>query len=171
MEKRSVEIIVEALNAASVRYLIAGGLAVVAHGLIRFTADVDMVLDPSPEALRRAIDALSGLGYRPRAPVQFSEFANAEARARWAREKDLKVFSVFSSQHAATEIDLFLESPFDFEQAFPRARRLELAPGVVATFVALDDLIQMKRAAGRALDLQDIDGLQALNKRRATRDG
>jgi hypothetical protein len=46
MQRRSIEAIVQALDAANVRYLIAGGLAVVAHGHLRFTADVDLVLDP-----------------------------------------------------------------------------------------------------------------------------
>jgi len=41
MEKHSVDAIVGALNMANVRYLVAGGLAVVAQGYVRFTADVD----------------------------------------------------------------------------------------------------------------------------------
>ena len=42
MERRSIEVIIRALNEAHVRYLIAGGLAVVAHGYVRFTADAGM---------------------------------------------------------------------------------------------------------------------------------
>ena len=41
MKLESVSAIVEALNAAKVRYLVAGGLAVVAHGYLRFTNDLD----------------------------------------------------------------------------------------------------------------------------------
>jgi hypothetical protein len=41
MEVRSIEAIVKALNAAKVKYLIVGGLAVNAHGYERFTNDVD----------------------------------------------------------------------------------------------------------------------------------
>ncbi len=41
MERGSVEAIVAALNENQVQYLIVGGLAVVAHGYVRFTADVD----------------------------------------------------------------------------------------------------------------------------------
>jgi hypothetical protein len=52
MERRSVETIMEALNHAGVRYLVVGGLAVVAHGVVRFTADIDLVLDPEPESRR-----------------------------------------------------------------------------------------------------------------------
>ena len=44
MEVRSVEAILRALNAAEVEYLIVGGLAVNAHGFVRLTRDVDLVL-------------------------------------------------------------------------------------------------------------------------------
>lgn len=162
MERRSIEAIVKALNEAHVRYLVVGGLAVVAHGFVRFTADVDLVLEPGAEPMRRAVAALSNMGYRPRAPVEFMEFADAEARARWAREKGLTVFSAFSPQHPATEVDLFVEMPFDFEATYGRAERKEVAPGLEATFVGLADLIAMKRSAGRPQDLQDVESLESL---------
>lgn len=164
MERRSVEAIVRALERAPCRYLIAGGLAVVAHGHVRFTADIDLVLDPSPESLGRAIAALEGLGYRPRAPVPFERFADPAARAAWVRDKGLTVFSAASPEHPSTELDLFVEPPFDFERAYGRARRLELAPGLVATFVGLADLLEMKRRAGRPQDLVDVEALRALHE-------
>jgi hypothetical protein len=107
--KRSVEAIVDALNAAGVRYLIAGGLAVVAHGYLRFTADVNLVLDLEPGNVTRAIDALEATGYRLRVPVPFQAFADATTRAQWVRERNTPVFSLWSDAHAATEIDLFVE--------------------------------------------------------------
>ena len=107
MEKHSVDAIVRALNAANVRYLMAGGLAVVAHGYVRFTADIDLILDLESANVTRAIAALEGLGYRPRAPVAFAEFADPKKRAQWVRDKNLTVFSVHSPQHALTEVDLF----------------------------------------------------------------
>jgi hypothetical protein len=70
-----------------VRYLIAGGLAVVAHAYLRFTADVDLILDLEPDNVTRAIKALEAIGYQPRVPVAFQDFADAAARDRWAREK------------------------------------------------------------------------------------
>ena len=113
MERRSVEAIFGALNGCGARYLVVGGLAVVAHGYVRLTADIDLVLDPDPDSLRRSIAALEALGYRPRAPVEFAEFADPAKRRQWARDKGLTVFSVFSPGHRATEIDLFLEVPFE----------------------------------------------------------
>ncbi len=164
MERHSVEAIVSALNAAGVRYLVVGGLAVVAHGYVRFTADVDLVLDPDDSSIRRSVDALAALGYRPRAPVPFEAFADAAQRARWRSEKHMMVFSVFSPAHPATEVDLFVEPPFDFEAAYAGAARLEVAPGVAATFVRKADLIAMKRSVGRPQDLQDAEALESLDR-------
>jgi hypothetical protein len=164
LERRSVGTIVEALNQAGVRYLVAGGLAVVAHGVVRFTADMDVVLDPGTEAMRRAIAALAALGYRPRAPVDFGDLADPEKRAEWLREKGLTVFSAFSPEHQATEVDLFVEPPFDFEAVYSRASRFEVAPGVEATFVGVRDLIAMKRRAGRPQDLRDAEDLESLQE-------
>ena len=64
MRKHSVAAIVGALNTHGVRYLIAGGLAVVAHGYVRFTAGVDIILDLGPDNVPRAIAALTSLGYQ-----------------------------------------------------------------------------------------------------------
>jgi hypothetical protein len=84
MKRDSVMAIVSALNDNQVRYLVVGGLAVVAHGYVRFTADVDLLLSVEPDNLRRAVDALSGLGYRARAPVDFNDFVNPAKRHEWA---------------------------------------------------------------------------------------
>ncbi|MEQ1728752.1 MAG: hypothetical protein ABL982_10250 [Vicinamibacterales bacterium] len=164
MTKRSVEALVEALNACGVRYMIAGGLAVVAHGHVRFTADVDLILDFSAPNLARAIDALRSLGYQPRVPVPFEEFADADTRARWSREKNMKVFCLYSDAHAATEVDLFVEPPLDFETAYASAARMEVAPGVYAVFVGYRDLLRLKTHAGRPTDLDDIRRLEAVHE-------
>lgn len=159
MRRESVEAIVSGLNHARARYLIVGGLAVVAHGYLRFTADVDLVLDPEPGSLTRAVEALTTLGYKPRAPVSFRDFEDPAKRESWVREKGMTVFSLFSTEHAATEIDLFVEPPFDFERAYSHAARMEVAPGATGTFVSREDLIAMKRKAGRPRDLEDVEGL------------
>lgn len=161
MERRSIESIVRALADANARYLIVGGLAVVAHGHLRFTADLDLVLDLDEDNLRRATEALAALGYRPRAPVELREFCSSARRAEWAREKGMTVFSLNSDQHPATEIDLFVEAPFDFDAAYRAAVQMEIAPGTPATFVGVDDLIRLKERAGRPQDLDDVVQLRA----------
>ena len=162
MEKRSIEAIVGALNAAQVRYLIAGGLAVVAHGHVRLTKDVDLIVDFETSNLHRAIAALSGLGYRPVLPVPFEDFADAGKRQEWIRDKNALVFMVFSDEHPTARIDLFVDAPLDFAAAFERAVFLEVSPTVRASFVGIEDLISLKKQAGRPLDLDDVEKLNFL---------
>jgi hypothetical protein len=164
MTRRSVEAVVDALNTHGVRYLIAGGLAVVAHGYVRFTADIDIILDLAPENVNLAIGALGGLGYRPRAPVRFQELADATKRSEWIRERGLTVFSLYSDAHPATEVDVFVEPSLDFDTAYPAGARIDIAPGVRAVFVSYDDLLHLKAQAGRPQDLEDIRQLQALRR-------
>jgi hypothetical protein len=170
VQTRSVEALVRALNAANVRYLVVGGLAVVAHGFVRFTADIDLVLDLDEQNLRHALSALTSLGYRPRAPVAFEQFLDPAQRALWVREKGLTVFSLYSPSHQATEVDVFVEAPFDFETTYGRAVRADVAPELAATFASLDDLIALKRRAGRPQDMLDIERLTTLRGERDSDD-
>jgi len=59
-----VEAILRALNEADVRYLIVGGLAVVAHGYVHYTAGVDIVVDLERENTLSAMKAIEAIGYR-----------------------------------------------------------------------------------------------------------
>ena len=160
MNRSSVEAIVAALNEAGVRYLVVGGLAVVAHGHVRFTADLDLIVDFDESNLARALAVFKGLGYLPRAPVKLEQFADAGQRSAWIRDKGLTVFSMYSDLHQATEIDLFVEDPLGFDEAYLRAVTMEVAPGIDATIVGIDDLIRLKRSAGRPQDLADIERLE-----------
>jgi len=78
MKLADVEAILRAVNDADVRYLIVGGLAVVAHGYVRYTADVHIVLDLERDNALRAMKALDAIAYRPLAPVDATDFADEE---------------------------------------------------------------------------------------------
>ncbi len=158
-----IETVLSALNRAGVRYLVVGGVAVVLHGLLRTTADLDLVLHLERENVLRAMRALESVGYRPRAPVAADSFADEATRRRWADEKGLTVFSMWSPAHPALEVDIFVAEPLPFEVAYARAIRVPLER-TEATLVSLDDLIALKRLAGRPMDLQDIAGLEALRR-------
>jgi hypothetical protein len=83
MRLADVEAILRALTDADVGYLIVGGLAVVAHGYVRATLAVDIVLNLERENALRAMNALEQIGYRPFAPVQAAEFADPAKRKIW----------------------------------------------------------------------------------------
>ena len=57
MAATDLERIFAALEASGARYLVVGGVAVVLHGHLRFTADLDLVLAMDPANLRRALHA------------------------------------------------------------------------------------------------------------------
>ena len=162
MELRSVESIVGALNAARVDYLIVGGLAVNAHGFVRLTRDVDIVVRLTPENADAGLHALLAIGYQMSIPESPSVFADAAARRRWREEKGMIVLKLWSDEHRRTPIDLFVYEPFPFERELARAIQLELSAGVSAPVVALDTLLEMKRMAGRPQDLLDIMELERM---------
>ncbi len=155
------DLIFGVLQGGSVRYLVVGGVAVVLHGHPRFTADLDLVVALDPGNARKAIDALAGLGYRPRAPVEGALFADPAERQRWIDEKGLTVFTLWSPQHPATEIDLFVREPFPFGDAWARATFADLG-GVRVPVASIEDLVALKRVAGRPKDLEDIRVLEAI---------
>lgn len=163
MAAGDLERIFAALADSGARYLVVGGVAVVLHGHPRFTADLDLVLALDTANLRRALDALAGLGYRPRAPVSLDEFLDPETRARWIEEKGLTVLSLWSAELPATEVDLFASEPFPFNAAYERAVRADLGD-VLVTVAGLSDLIALKRSAGRPQDLEDIRSLEAIDR-------
>jgi predicted nucleotidyltransferase len=153
--------IFEALGDAGVRYLVVGGVAVVLHGHLRVTADVDLVVQLEPANVLAATKAFAALGFRPRAPVPLEQFADARTRDSWVAEKGLTVFSLWSASMPGTEIDLFVKEPFDFDEAHARALQADVA-GVRIPVAAIDDLVTLKRAAGRPQDQEDIRALLAL---------
>jgi len=157
------EPVLRALSDAGVRYLIVGGVAVVLHGHLRTTGDLDLVVELSPENLALALDVLEGSGFRPRPPVPVRSFADPKIRRSWVETKNLQVFSLWHPELPGFEVDLFVEEPFDFEQAWNRRVEVQLA-GTTAMVVGLEDLLVLKRAAGRARDLEDIAVLEAISQ-------
>jgi hypothetical protein len=157
----AIEAVLSALNAAGARYLVVGGVAVVLHGYLRTTADLDLVVQLQTENVLRAVRALGELGFRPRAPVQAEMFADPAARQSWLRDKGLTVFSLWSDRYRGLEVDLFVREPFDFDEVYARAVHATL-DSTTAPVVSLPDLITLKQASGRPQDLADVQALRAL---------
>jgi hypothetical protein len=102
MKLGSFDVLVRALDKAGVRYLVAGGLAVNAHGYLRFTRNVDLVLQPAPGNIAAAFGALEGVGYRP-------------------LDKEMTELTFRCDRHRDTPVDVFVTEPFDFDEEYGRA--------------------------------------------------
>ncbi len=158
-----------ALNETGVRYVVVGGLATVLHGYARLTADVDMVVDLQPERARTFILALQRLGFEPRAPVHAVDFADSSVRRTWTAEKGMRVFSMVDRKNPMRVVDMFVEHPIEFEGLWSRAETVELETTAVR-IAAIPDLIELKRQAGRPQDLDDIEQLERILRRRGAAD-
>jgi len=153
--------IFKSLNDANVQYIVVGGLATVLHGYARFTADIDLVINLNKDEAVKAINALTALGLKPRAPVDPLEFTNQEVRESWVKDKNMLVFSFYDPDNPLIIIDLFIREPFPFDEMFKRTVQMGLGDTSVPV-CAINDLIEMKKIAGRPKDLEDIKYLQDL---------
>jgi len=155
------EPIFRALDTAGVRYVTVGGVAVVLHGYARMTADLDLAVDLAAEPAAAAIEALTAIGFQPRAPVDARDFADASARQRWIEEQGMTVFSMWDPNDPLRSVDLFVANPIDFEDLWANSEVVDLA-GTPARIASIPDLIRLKRIAARPLDLDDIQALEGI---------
>jgi hypothetical protein len=160
MKLQAFEAVAQALIDAQARYVVVGGLAVNAHGYLRFTADIELVIALDADNVLRTFGALSKVGYRPTVPITAEQFADASQRQRWIAEKGMQVLNLFSDQRPESSVDIFVYEPFDFHQEFTAAMVGELLPGISVRFVSIPTLIRMKEAAGRPRDQDDIQHLR-----------
>lgn len=142
------------LDRHDVDYLTIGGFAVIAHGYVRATADVDLVARQDHENLVRLAAAFAELNARLRgvdADLLDVDPTDPETLANGAS---------FTLDTDAGPVDYLNDVPGVDDYAALRDRAVEAtAAGVVVRVAGLDDLIRMKRASGRPQDLRDIANL------------
>jgi hypothetical protein len=162
MKFSTLEAIFKALDRVGVRYLIAGGVAVNIHGYQRMTADLDLVVQLERDNIVKAMSALNSLGYRPIVPVTEIDFADADIRQGWVKNKNMTVLSFHADQSPETAIDIFVTEPFDFDNAYNAAIAAEINPELIVKVVSIPTLIKMKKEAGRPRDLDDVMHLEMI---------
>jgi len=160
MQLAAFEAIASTLGHHRVRYLVAGGLAVNAHGYLRFTKDIDLVIALAPDNVRAAFAALGEIGYRPAVPVTADGFGDADTRRSWIEDKGMQVLNFFSDRFPATSVDVFVDEPFEFDAEYANAMVGEIAPQLAVRFVSIPTLIRMKEAVARPVDLDDVEHLR-----------
>ena len=134
-----------ALNAASVRYLLVGGYALAVHTVPRFTKDLDVWVEATPDNAARVMSALRSFG----APLE------AVTEADMARPG-----VVFQIGVAPNRIDLMTSiDAVTFDDAWP-ARTLTSYGDQAIAAISRAHLIANKRATGRPQDALDADMLE-----------
>lgn len=153
--------VIKALNDHGVRYVIVGGFAAYLHGNRRITVDLDIVVDLDPSEARKAVDAVLSTGMQPRLPVDPYLFTDKETRDSWVRDKGMIVFSFIDSSAPGFLLDLFVREPKDFTSLYSKRKQVT-ADGLTIPVCGIDDLIEMKLAAGRPQDLLDVEALRTI---------
>jgi predicted nucleotidyltransferase len=143
------------LVAADARFVVIGGLAVGAWGVVRGTKDVDVVVESEPENLRKVAEvAVAAGGHVQQGEALLgSPFSIAAAMAEGeqvAIETDLGRLDVVQG----------LDGIPSYEVLRSRAAEAEIL-GVKVHVCSLEDLKAMKQAAGRTRDLADLEDLEA----------
>lgn len=157
------EPVLQALIARGVRFVVVGGQAVVVHGHARLTIDLDIVIDLSPDQAAAAMDVLVAQGFQPMAPVNAKDFADATIRQGWIDEKHMQAFPMRDPNDIRRKVDVFVRDPIPFEDLWARSIAAQFGPTTVRV-ASIDDLIAMKRAAGRTQDLADIEALTIIRE-------
>jgi len=163
MKTASFYSVVEALSKRGVRFIVVGGLAVIEHGYLRATRDMDIVIQLVSENIYSCFKALEEIGYRPTVPISAEQFADPDLRQRWQGEKHMRVLQFWSDDYPDTKLDIFLDSPFDFDLEWKNSKRVSAQPHAnEIRFASIPALIKMKQVAGRPRDLIDIEYLEKL---------
>ena len=145
------ESIFTVLDAHQVKYVVIGGIAVQVHGHVRMTNDVDLIPSPTPQNLEHLAAALNELGARVLNPG--SEHLEIDAQM-------LPRATLWQLATRHGDIDVLHDAPGadPFPQLSKRALLITLGDHPIP-IASRDDLIKMKRAAGRPVDLADIAAL------------
>lgn len=150
-----------ALDRHKVDYLLVGGLAVSLHGVERSTMDVDITVAMNPANLAALIDTAKELKLTPVLPVPLESLSNIELLRDWHTQRHLEVFALRTPELAGVTIDVLLFPPVDFAGMIERAVEFEIA-GTAIKVVAIEDLIALKSAVGRPIDISDVEHLQRI---------
>jgi hypothetical protein len=154
-------LIFETLVRHGVDFVAIGGWAVIGHGSTRNTLDVDFVAASDAGNLSRLEAALAELDAQLWGVDAHLLGIDLDART-------LADGGNFTLVTRAGGLDFFNEVPggAPYDQVRARSMAADLGDGLQIRIAAIDDLIAMKRAAGRPQDVRDIATLTDIERRR-----
>jgi len=145
MLSRDFKEFVELLIKNKVEYLIVGGYAVAIHGYPRYTGDLDLWLNPTPENAKSIVKTVNEFG--------FSSFNLTESDFT-------KPGNVIQLGYPPLRIDLLTEvDGVSFNECFINRKEVEME-NLIVNFIGYEDLLKNKRESGRLRDIDDIENLQ-----------
>jgi|SRR6187401_1910784 len=136
---------IELLIKNKAEYLIVGGYAVGIHGHPRYTGDLDIWLNPTPENAELILRSVNEFG--------FSSF-------RLSVEDFIKPGNVIQLGYPPLRIDLLTEiDGVHFKECFENRKEVTI-DNLKVNFIGYNDLLKNKKESGRPRDIDDIDNLK-----------
>lgn len=155
MSEPAFDELLRRLVAADVQFVLIGGLALNAWGVVRGTKDVDIVADHDPDNLARLAEVAEAASGQVQARETFasSRFGIADLLAKGERVQIETTLGILDVVRGLPGVPAYADL---------RARASEVdVLGVEVAVCALEDLRAMKRAAGRTRDLADLEDLDS----------
>jgi hypothetical protein len=141
----------KAINNHQVEYILVGGMAVILHGYVRTTGDMDVWVKKTKDNYGRIVKAFDEFGM----PV----FDMTEKN--FLSDK----FDVWMFGVEPVKIELMTAvKGLDFDEAFKKSL-IHQEGDLPVRFLHINSLIDAKKAAGRYKDLDDINQLQKSKKK------
>jgi hypothetical protein len=148
---------IETLLKHRVRFVVIGGIAARLRGSTSITEDVDVCYARDDENHKRVVLALKELHARLRGAPEDVPFL--------LDTKTLRMGNSFTFITDAGSLDILGNPsgiPGGYEELDRGADKISLTGGLEVKVASIDDLIRMKRAAGRPKDLIEVEVLGAL---------
>jgi hypothetical protein len=142
--------VVRALDAAGVPYMLVGSFASASHGAPRATQDIDVVIDPTPEALDRFVAAFDS----------DSTYVSPSAQAALTRRDQFNLIDTTTGW----KVDLIIRRDRPFSLAEFARRRQARMLGVEVCVASAEDtvLAKLEWAASGESDRQVADAAAVL---------
>jgi predicted nucleotidyltransferase len=158
-----LEELLRTLTDGGVRFVVAGGVAVVLHGIERTTMDLDIALELSPENVSLFRDAMDALGLRPLVPVPIDALSDPEMVRVMVEEKHAIVFMLADPRMPLRKVDVFLTEQLSYGNLSADSVPVEI-PGIPLRIVSLERLLALKRAVDPPRD-KDLFDIRAIERR------
>jgi predicted nucleotidyltransferase len=141
------ESLLKSLKGHKVQFVVIGATAFPVHGYSRATLDIDIFIRPETSNAEKTLSALKDFGY------DISDITVDELLTK----------KILIRQYLVeTDIHPFVKG-VSFDQVWKNRVKAKFGDTFI-WFASLDDLIKMKKAAGRPKDIEDLKYLQRLRK-------